>query len=299
VIALLCRLAMCGPALADESANTSSAAAGDEIIGLTAPFRSVTLASIHRGQIAALAVPEGGVVKKGELVCALDDRVQRARTEVARARAGSVLRVELAAAVKERADRELDRLVTLHGENSASSKELRDARVDAEVARLEYEVARFDHEQEIRSYEHERTLLSQYELRAPFTGYVVEHLKQVGETVNDAEGVVTLAQLDPLLVSIDCPLRLASSVRQGDRLWVRPVDSKWAARAATVTLASRVADGASQTFRVKLSVDNGDAAWVSGLKVVVELPATGHAQGGQSAGLPKSSGSTSVDGRQR
>ena len=38
-----------------------------------------------------------------------------------------------------------------------------------------------------------------------------------------------------------------------------------------VLLASRIADGASQTFKVKLSVGNADLGWIAGMKVVVEF----------------------------
>jgi hypothetical protein len=36
-------------------------------------------------------------------------------------------------------------------------------------------------------------------------------------------------------------------------------------------LTSRTADGGSQTFKVKLHVENEDAAWMAGLKVVVDF----------------------------
>lgn len=258
--------------LAADGTGRGSTETNETVVGITSPFRSATLASVHSGQIADLAVPEGGVVRKGELVFALDDRVQRARTQIAQARAESNLEVDLAAARWGQAKGELERLLALYVDSSASPKELRDARIDADVARLEYEVARFQHDQDIRAHEHERRVLEQFQIRAPFTGYVAQHVKQLGETVDQTEAVAKLAQLDPLLVSVDCPLSMAPLIREGDRVRVRPVDPQWEPRLATVTLASRVADGASQTFKVKLSVDNKDAGWVSGLKVLVEFP---------------------------
>ena len=80
-----------------------------------------------------------------------------------------------------------------------------------------------------------------------------------------------LCQLDPLHVTVDCPLSLAPVVQVGDQARVRPADRAWAPRPGTVILAHRVADGASQTFKIKLSVDNKDAGWMSGMKVTVEF----------------------------
>ena len=120
-------------------------------------------------------------------------------------------------------------------------------------------------------YEVERAALTQFQVRVPFDGYVQEHLRHVGETVEKSEGVVLLVQVDPVLVTVDCPLAVAAGVAVGDEFPIRPVDPRWPKRKGTVVFASRVADGGSQTLRLKLAVDNQDAVWLAGLKVVAEL----------------------------
>jgi multidrug resistance efflux pump len=91
-------------------------------------------------------------------------------------------------------------------------------------------------------------VLKEFRLFAPFDGYVFEHLKHAGETVNELEGIVTLVQLNPLKVVVDCPVALAASVAVGDRFRVAPVDRRLSPRVGTVMLTSRTADGGSQTF---------------------------------------------------
>ena len=243
-----------------------------EVVGITLPYREATLSVVQPGRIEQIAASEGSVVAEGSPVFALKDGVQRARTELARGTSESTLEVELAKAHLERAERDLERLRRLHGNDDASSKELADAHSVARIARLECELARFVHGQAALAYQREKELLDQFHIRAPFHGYVAEHLKHPGEAVEEGEGVIRLVQVDPLQVVTDCPLALAGSVKAGEQVRVRPVEGQWPARWGTVILASRVADGASQTFKVKLTVPNEDAAWMAGLKVLVEFP---------------------------
>ncbi len=244
----------------------------ETVIGLTMPFQQAVLAAVGPGRIAQIPVPEGGMVRKGDLVFAQDDRVQRARTELAKAAAESTIEIDLARARWELAKRDLHRLSGLYGDDSASSKELGDAHAQADMAGLEHELARFARDQAERAYRREAQRLQEYQALAPFTGYVTEHIKHVGETVNERDGVVRMVQLDPLKISVDCPLLLARSVHVGEQVRVRTVDPRWPPRSATVLTAGRVVDAASQTFKVKLKVDNAEAGWMAGLKVAVEFP---------------------------
>lgn len=241
------------------------------VVGLTVPSRVVTLAAVIPARIARLPAAEGGTVCEGDEVVSLEDAVQRARTELARASADSTLEIEKARVRRDHAAREWDRLAGLRGADNASSKESSDAKATAELRRLECDLALFEQAQAVRNHRKEKELLEQYHLRAPFDGYVVEHIKRVGETVDRLEGIIKLAQLDPLVVVVDCPLSLARRIDVGDRVRVTPTDAYGKARFATIILNSRVADGASQTVKVKLTVPNDDGGWVSGLKVAIDF----------------------------
>jgi hypothetical protein len=108
---------------------------------------------------------------------------------------------------------------------------------------------------------------------------VAEHLKEVGEAVEEREGLVTFVQLSPLLVTLDCPVALAGRLSAGRCFEVRPADPQWPVRVATVRHVSRVADPASQTLKVELVVPNDDARWISGIKVRVDVSKPVLAQG--------------------
>jgi RND family efflux transporter MFP subunit len=131
----------------------------------------------------------------------------------------------------------------------------------------------FKHAQAAREYEHQRLLLERLRMRAPFAGYVSEVAYEVGETVEEGQAIVTLVSLDPLEVVVDCPLDLASLARVGRQASIAPKGSDAKPRTARIVFANRVIDPASQTFKVKLLVDNEDSAWMAGQKVTVSFRA--------------------------
>ena len=99
-----------------------------------------------------------------------------------------------------------------------------------------------------------------------------------------------LVQLDPMLVLVDCPIADAACIETGQLMQVTPVDSRIGPRTGKVVLVSKVADGGSQTLKLKLSVPNPNGEWLAGLKVLVEavpfapLPATPRVEAESTAG---------------
>lgn len=242
------------------------------VTGIALPRRSFTLGPVQPGgRIASIPVAEGQVVKAGDILFALDDRVQSARTKIAEKQAESTLDVELTGVRLAWARQEASRLSRLGADSQASDREVRDARLGADTAKLEQAKAKFEHEQAGLRLALERCRLKELTVRAPFSGYVTGLLKQVGETIDERDGIVTMVELDPLNVLLNCPLRLAGSVNVGDKVAVKPTDARWPPRTGEVTFASRAADPASQTFQVRIRVPNKDGGWISGFKVTVSF----------------------------
>ncbi len=253
--------------------TTARLTALGEVTGFTRPHQEATLASAQAARVTEFIVSEGQLVERGALLVVLDDEVQRVRTEKAEAEAKSRIAIESAAVKMGQASKDLERIRRLSGGDSASNKEVRDAQAEADTTRLKYEEAMFDHDQAVRDHEFQRLLLERLRLRAPFTGFVTRTFKDPGETVQEAEDILRIVALDFLDVYVDCPLDAARAIRVGSRVGVRPADTRWIPKTAEVVFASPVLDPASQTFRVKLRVDNRDSGWISGLKVWVNFAA--------------------------
>lgn len=258
----------------DAPASPASRPSPYAVQGITAPRQVATLAALQLQRISEITVAEGRAVRKGDVLILFDDHVQRMRTEIARAAAESTLEIDMAAARLEQAQSEYARLLELNKDQHASRKELLDARVAAELARLDHAMARLRHAQAGREQQREQYALDLFRIRAPFDGYVTELFKHPGETANEGERILTLVQLDPVEVAVNCPLSFARAVRVGARAKVTPVDAQWPARTGEVVFANRAADAASQTFKVKLSVPNADMGWMTGLKVLVDFAVT-------------------------
>lgn len=239
--------------------------------GMTAPRQQATLAALQRGRIEQVMVVEGQNVPQGELLVVLDEDVQQANVSIAQARAECVLDIEQARVRMEEAGRELERVMKLSLENAASQQEVNETRLLAEVTRIEHQLAYFQRIQARNEFQRQKLLLDQYRINAPFAGYVSVVFKHSGESVDELEKIMTLVQLDPLEIILDCPIHLAHLVQTGDRMEVRPLDPHWSPKMGEVVWASRVADAASQTFKVKMIVENKDAGWMSGLKIQIDL----------------------------
>ena len=113
--------------------------------------------------------------------------------------------------------------------------------------------------------------MDELSLEAPFRGYISERLKEVGDTVEEREAILTVVQLDPLVVELDCALGDTPRLRAGQRVRIAPLDVSQAARVGEVYFVSKVADPASQTFKVKIWVPNADNSWAAGVRVAVDL----------------------------
>lgn len=274
-IRVACVLAATWTWIGPATANEPIAASDPRMLvaGVTAPSQHATLSSVRPALIDRILADEGAATKAGEVVVALDDDVQAARTEIARVKAGSTSGIELALERWQRAKRELVRLVALHGGQFAASRGTDDARSEAEVARLNHELEVLAHTQAVLAHQYERQVLSDFRIRAPFDGYVTHHYKHGGETVDQLEGILTVIRIKPIDVWVDCPTYLATLIETGDGYTVTPLDEQWPAQPGIVTYVGRVIDGASQTFKVKLSVDNFDEVWPVGMEVLVDFSA--------------------------
>lgn len=241
------------------------------VTGFTAPSRAITLATVRTGRIAELPAAEGAAVQTGDVVVRLDDAVQRQRVHIAQGVADSTLEIELAQVKIVIAHSDLDRLTAARANSAATATELTSAEAEVKSATLELERAKFRQDQAVRELALEQAMLDEFAIKAPFSGFVTEHLKQVGDTVEDREGIARLVQIDPLVVTVDCPIKEAAALRPGSAGAVTPPEGFGPPRTGAVVFVSPVADAASQTLKVKLHVPNADARWVAGMRVEVKF----------------------------
>lgn len=205
------------------------------------------------GLVQQITVREGDVVEAGQLLARLD------QTEIS-------AQVAQARQLAEKAERDLARGEALHADQVVPLEQVQNLRTQAEVARAQYDAARFN---------------AQYaEIRAPGAGSVLRRLVEEREVVGPGQVVLVLGRRDSgYVVRLAVADRDAVRIRRGDPMTVR-LDA-WPEEdfAARVTQIASAADPATGLFGIEGTLSPGTRALATGLVGRVRLAAGGEAAG--------------------
>jgi multidrug efflux pump subunit AcrA (membrane-fusion protein) len=162
--------------------------------------REVLVCAPVSRRIVGVLVSEGDSIRKGDVLCRLDDRVERRDLDVARAR------IESGQKTLELSRDEFERKRGLFADQAISEAAFVSARLRAELDSANLAVAR-------EELDRAETLVDQLQLKSPVDGIVYKCDVRLGETLAAGEGG-------------DCPIVVGSA-----DLWVRLyVESFWAGR---------------------------------------------------------------------
>ncbi|MCH9674714.1 MAG: efflux RND transporter periplasmic adaptor subunit [Gammaproteobacteria bacterium] len=269
----------CAVALVCLVAQSASAQALQDCV--IAPFMVVDVSSSEVGVLGAVYLEKGQRVAHGELVAALRTDVEEAAVLVAAARATATADRELQQRQHEFLSRKQKRFDRLGLTRAVSGEALDEARTERTLA--EMRVAKSLEEIEIArlQLERDRLSLARRFVYSPINGVLVQRYKNVGEFV-EGDPIAQIAQLDPLRVEIVVPLSLFGQIQIGASVKVTPELAT--AREAIVTHIDPIADVASGTFGVRLSLPNPNQALPAGQRCSAVIDALPPAPG-ETAGL--------------
>jgi membrane fusion protein (multidrug efflux system) len=205
---------------------------------LIEPSDTSDISSNVPGVLAKINVERGDQVRKGQVLFSLEDSVEKAAVELAKAQA-------------EFAARKVERNQELFTQELISENERDEILTEHRVAILTMREAEARLEQ--------RTIYS------PFSGIVVERHISRGEFVS-ADPVITVASLDPLYVEVVMRADYYGMVKKGMRVEIKPENPIEASYIGKVQIADQIIDAASGTFGVRVLLDNPDSRLPSGLK---------------------------------
>ncbi len=210
---------------------------GDGISCLIEPNTRVAVGSPIPGLIRSIAVERGDRVEKGQVLLQLENGVEQAA-------------VELAAARVEFGRRKVARNNELYAKELLSAQERDEMETEVKVSVLELREA--------------KEKLKLKTIASPISGIVVERTHAPGELIGE-DHVLTLVSIDPLHVELIVPASEFGRVAQGMTATVRPrvVGGSYVAEVAIV---DPVIDAKSQTFGVRLLLDNPDHRLPAGLE---------------------------------
>ena len=237
---------------------------------LIEPFSVSDIGSPVVGVIESIHVERGDTVRAGQPLATLRADVERVSVTVAEGRAAGQGELKAAEANAELARQKLVRAGDLARQNFISSQALEQARAESLVAENRLTQAREQRDIYAREHELARAQLGLRTIRSPSNGVVAERYLSVGERVEE-KPMFRIAVVDPLRVEVVLPASLYPVVRKGTQMRITPDFPGAPARIAQVALVDRVIEGASNTFRARLSLPNARDPLPAGLRCRAEL----------------------------
>jgi len=191
--------------------------------------RLVDLVAKTQGRVQILEVEEGDWVETGRILAELEndrEKVQLRQAELKLADQG----------------RQLERNRAMMEEGLISDQEFDVVRSAYELAETERDLARIT--------------LEETRIRAPFAGQVTDRKIVLGQQVNAAAPLFTLADFSPMRVKVHLPEEIALKVSPGQRVLITP-EAMGGDLEARVERVAPVVDPATSTVRLTLLLEDG------------------------------------------
>ncbi len=229
------------------------------------PSEVVDVGSAIPGVVDAIHADRSDFVSKGAVIVELESSVEQASLELAKLRADLNTAVRLRQESAKFGALTLERHEQLARKSAISLQDLEKLKTETRVAELQVRQERDN--KSIAELEYQRALMvrQQRSIRSPVEGVVMERFKSVGEYVEN-EPLLRVAQLDPLHVEVIMAVDYLGRVAPGMRAEVMPDLAAKEKYRATVERVDRVADAASGTYGVRLSLPNPGYKIPAGLR---------------------------------
>jgi len=227
------------------------------------------------GQVKAIHVEIGDVVRSGELLAEIDPRVYDARVQANEARLRT-LRAQLAEqqAQIRLAERIYARNKRLIAEQAVSQEVLEDSETNWRVAQARADSLRAQIEEAESTLDGDRTNLTFTKIFAPMDGTVVLQSAQEGQTLNavqQAPVIVQLANLDRMTVRAQVAEADVMRIAPGQAAYfttLGAMDDRWQGEVRQVLPSPEVINEVV-LYNALLDVDNRDRRLMTGMSVQV------------------------------
>jgi len=269
-IRLCCLLSVGLVSVAMAQSGGSGAGGISEFDCVIEPHMIVDLSSRVDGIVESIAVERGDIVEADQALVELDSGVEQVAVSHSRERAAATAEIHAGTVSLDFAKRRKDRVETLFKTAAVSPDQMDEVSTETNLAKLQLQ--RAEENQRLAQLELRQSLeiLERHTIHSPIRGVIVQRFLAPGESVKDVP-IMRIAQIDPLRVEVIVPVSEFGSIKAGQAAIVRPEAPMQGNYTAQVTIVDRVADAASGTFRVRLSLPNPDYALPSGLKCGVKF----------------------------
>ncbi len=259
--------AVMGAALAQDAPAPPAAPDTVTVDAFTSPHEQRQLSSQVGGVVSKVLVEEGDHVKAGrELVKFRDDMLQ-AQLAISEARVKSAdVKIAAAKARHEMLITEYSREEKLHAKKVASDEDLDKARLDRDLAALSIQNSEDDKKIAELTAERDQEAINQTVIKSPIDADIFRIAVRGGEAAQPLNPVLSIVAIDPLDVIAYVPIDTVGHIRVGTTATLKLENVASAPLQCTVKVVDNVADPASGTYRVKLTLPNPDRKIASGAR---------------------------------
>ncbi len=242
------------PVEAGATASGSQVSAGSLVAsGYVVARRQATVAAEVTGRLLEVRIEEGQRVRRGEILAVLEPTLARADTGSANARAAGA-EADLA-----EAQRVLIRTRTLSEQGFASEAAMTTAQARYDAALAARNAARSEAQRASAQ-------LARYEIRAPFSGVVINKAAQPGEIISPVSagggftrtGICTIVDMSSLEIEVDVSEAYIARVSEGQRVEATLDAYPGETFPARVIATIPAADRSRATVRVRIGFDQLD-----------------------------------------
>ncbi|MBT8149262.1 MAG: efflux RND transporter periplasmic adaptor subunit [Pseudomonadales bacterium] len=240
------------------------------------PSAIVDAGSSVPGLIETINVDRSDLIGAGDVLAKLESSVESAALKRARAQATTNTNIKLREESLKLGKITEQRNAELMQISAISKQDMEQLQTESRIAELQVKHEKHNKRVAQLEYERAKAALERLTIRSPIEGVVTDRFKAVGEYVED-EPVLRIAQIDPLFVEVVVPVDYLGAISAGMQAEVFPSANGLASHIATVERVDRVADAASGTYGVRLSLGNPDYAIPAGLRCKLAFLSAEHA----------------------
>ncbi|MDX2350477.1 MAG: efflux RND transporter periplasmic adaptor subunit [Porticoccus sp.] len=232
---------------------------------LIQPSKVIDVGAAVPGIVQVIYPDRNDLVKKGAVIVELESSVERAAFELTKHRASLDAAIKLREENQSFGQRSYQRKQKLMEKSVISLQDLDRSKTEVSVAELQVLQEKNNKHIAELEYRHAAAILQQRTLYSPVDGVVMERFKSPGEYVED-EPLLRIAQLDLLHVDVIVPVDHLGQITVGMTARLTSILKNTENYLATVDSVDVVADAASGTFGVRLSLANPDYLIPAGLR---------------------------------
>jgi membrane fusion protein, multidrug efflux system len=239
---------------------------------LLRPRHLVQLGSPVFGALTGVFVDRTDVVRQGQVVAKLDTTVEETQLALDRFRAANTTQIEADKVDLAWNQRELARRQQLAGNMFSKANDIDEYVTKVEQDRIAIRKAESDLETAKQEAARSEAQLNLKIIRSPMDGVVTEVKLSPGEFIYEQTPIMTIAQVDPLMIDLVVPADRYHAVKVGMTGEVnlsQPIEASFPARVDAI---DPLIDAASDTFRVRLLLPNPGNAIPAGIRCSVTLP---------------------------